>query len=160
MRGFYSTLWPMTYLQLIINWLFYVESSLGRDLIVSLGRECAIAAITFTQYTVLNTRKCNLLVQFLMEIHSGIFAYARFLIYIFIAVIVHIMAESFGIRERRAICRQEIVAHFPKGKSPEISGNPSNAASPTASQPRYREQHASRNILSTLKLNLLLQFFI
>ena len=99
----------------------------------SLGRECVCGAKTFTQYTVLNTRKCNLLVQFLMEIHSGIFAYATFLIYIYIAVIVHIIAESFGIRERRAICRREIAAHFPKEKSPEISGNAPNAASPTAS---------------------------
>ena len=70
------------------------------------------------------------------------------------------MAESFGISERRVICRKEIVAQFPKGKSPDFSGNASNAACPTASQPRHIEQHASRNILSTLKLNLLLQFFI
>ena len=39
-RKYNSTFWPMSYLQLIINWLFYVESSLDepkRELIEELG---------------------------------------------------------------------------------------------------------------------------
>ena len=71
-RKYNSTFWPMSYLQLIINWLFYVESSLDepkRELIEELGTRANAVVRPSTSYVSVKlfVLSLNIIIQSLMN---------------------------------------------------------------------------------------------